>query len=63
LKRYSPEFLDLPFEAEPGVESLLAAVKLALRFQARKLKALPADAPTGFIPGGWRKAVMKDGTS
>ena len=57
LKRYLPDFLDLPFEAEPGSESLLAAVELARRVHVRRRKGIPADAPMGFVPAGWRKTL------
>lgn len=61
LKRYLLDFLELPFEAEPGSEGLLAAVELTRGHLARKRKTLPRDAPMNFVPAGWRKGVMKDG--
>lgn len=61
LMRYFYDFLDLAFEAEPGSESLLAAVALARRLNRQKKKTLPPNAPTGFIPRAWRKALPKLG--
>jgi TnpA family transposase len=61
LKRYFRDFLDLPFEAEPGSESLLSAAELARELQHRKSKDLPPDTPTEFVPGSWRKALTQKG--
>lgn len=57
LRRYFPEFLKLPFAAEPGSEDLLEAINLVRRLDAGELKQLPDDAPTGFIPRELRRAL------
>jgi TnpA family transposase len=49
LKRYQPRFFELPFEAQPGSESILAALGVARRLDSGELKALPAAAPVGFV--------------
>lgn len=50
LKRYFPGFLELPFEAEPGGEKLLYAVRIARQLNAGELKRLPETTPLGFVP-------------
>jgi TnpA family transposase len=57
LKRYLPAFLRLPFEGEPGMEPLLAAIALARKLHSDERTALGADAPVDFATGMWRRAL------
>jgi TnpA family transposase len=57
LKRYQPRFFDLPFEAQPGSESMLTALGVARRLDRGELKALPADAPVSFVAANLRAPV------
>lgn len=62
LRRYWPAFLDLPFEAHPGSESILDGIVLARRLNAGNLRELPEGAPTEFVPTAWRSALkQRDG--
>jgi hypothetical protein len=60
LKRYLPAFLTLPFQGEPGQERLLAAIDLARRIGTDELSRLPSNAPIHFVPGAWRRALLKE---
>lgn len=63
LSRYLPSFLKLPFQAEPGSESLLAAVALARDLEASHMRRLPPNTPVAFIPAAWHASLKrKDGT-
>jgi len=54
LKRYQPRFFGLPFEAQPGSESMLTALNVARRLDSGDLKTLPKDAPRGFVASNLR---------
>jgi TnpA family transposase len=54
LKRYQPRFFGLPFEAQPGSESILTALDVARRLDNGELKTFPADTPQGFVPSHLR---------
>ena len=56
LRRYLPTFFGLPFQAETGSESLLAAIDLVRRLDSDEMKTLPLDAPCEFVPAAWRAA-------
>jgi TnpA family transposase len=58
LKRYLPGFLELPFEGQPGTESLLAAVDIARQLHRGELRELPASA-VEFASGAWRTCLAK----
>lgn len=60
LKRYLPTFLELPFQAEPGMQPLLAAVVLACRLGRGEIKTLPIDAPVDFVPAAWRNVLSAE---
>lgn len=59
LRRYLPAFLTLPFQAEPGTQSLLRAIEMARRLDEGGERALPEDAPDEFIPPAWRNAYKQ----
>ena len=62
LRKYFPEFLQLPFKAKPGTEPLLKAIQLIRQLDAGELKQLPDDVPTYFIPKELRRPLKgKDG--
>jgi hypothetical protein len=44
MNRYLPAFLELPFEGQPGTESLLAAIAMARQFHRGELREIPASA-------------------
>lgn len=58
MKRYLPAFLDLPFEGQPGTESLLAAIAMARQFHRGELREIPATA-VEFATGAWRTSLLK----
>ena len=60
LRKYFADFLLLPFAAEPGSEPLLNAIRIVRRLDAGELKALPADAPTAFVPKELRRALRDE---
>ena len=57
LKRYQPRFFDLPFEAQPGSGFMLTALDVVRRLDSGELKALPEDAPLGFVPSNLRTSL------
>ena len=59
LRRYLPAFLTLPFQAEPGTQSLLRAIEMARRLDEAGERALPEDAPDEFVPAAWRNAYKQ----
>ncbi|MCZ6489269.1 MAG: Tn3 family transposase, partial [Acidobacteria bacterium] len=61
LRRYLPAFLTLPFSAEPGMEPLMTAIKLARELDQEGGKKLPMDAPVEFVPSVWRGSLQRDG--
>ena len=58
MKRYLPAFLELPFEGQPGTESLLAAIAMARQFHRGELREIPASA-IEFATGAWRASLLK----
>jgi TnpA family transposase len=60
LRRYLPAFLELPFRAEKGGESLLAAINMARELNREHTRNLPIDAPDDFVPPGWRVSLYRD---
>jgi hypothetical protein len=58
LKRYFPAFLTLPFQAETGSEGLLRAIDFARSSFAGELAG---EAPTEFVSGRWRTAILRNG--
>ncbi len=61
LKRYLPEFLRLPFQAQPGTEKLLAAIAIARALHRGERKKLGEDAPLDFASKPWREAISANG--
>ena len=59
LRKSLPAFLALPFASDTGHDSLLRAIDLVRQLDHGDLKALPDDAPTDFVPAGWR-AMLRD---
>jgi TnpA family transposase len=60
LRRYFPAFLELPFRAERGAESLLAVIELARELNRDHTRNLPPDAPDDFVPPSWRLSLYRD---
>lgn len=59
LRKSLPAFLALPFASDTGHDSLLRAIDLVRQLDRGDLKVLPDDAPTDFVPAGWR-AMLRD---
>jgi hypothetical protein len=57
LRRYLPDFVELPFQGEPGAEVLLKGLTLARALNARGSQVLPRDAPVQFVPAAWRSIL------
>jgi hypothetical protein len=63
LRRYLPAFYALPFQGEPGSETILAGLDLVRQLDAGTHTTLPHQAPTAFVPGKFRPALHNaDGT-
>lgn len=63
LKQYQPRFFELPFEAQPGSESMLTALGVARKLDSGEFKTLPADAPVDFVAPNLRVPLRSaDGT-
>ena len=60
LRKSLPAFWSLPFTSDTGRDDLLVALDLVRRLDQGAIKALPADAPTDFIPAGWQKVLRDD---
>ena len=61
LRRYFPAFLSVPFEAEPGSNTLLEAIRMARELPPGK--PLPAEVSERVVPPKLRAALRKeDGT-
>ena len=50
LRKYFSGFINLPFAAKHGSEKLMEAITLVRQLDTGKLKHLPDNAPTSFIP-------------
>jgi len=60
LRKYFAEFIQLPFAAEPGNETLMRAIGLVRQLDSGEIKALPSTAPIDFVPKVLRPALLKD---
>lgn len=60
LRKYFAEFIQLPFAAEPGNETLMRAIGLVRQLDSGDIKALPSTAPIDFVPKVLRPALLKD---
>lgn len=49
MRRYFSDFVQLPFAAEKGSESIIRAIELIRKMDAKELSSLPDDTPIGFI--------------
>jgi uncharacterized protein DUF4158 len=58
FRRSFRSFVDLPFAAESGSESMLDNLELLRQRNRGELKTLPADADTSFVPVGWRGSLQ-----
>jgi hypothetical protein len=58
FRRYFRAFVDLPFAAESGSESMLDNLALLRQLNRGELKALPPDADTSFVPVAWRGSLQ-----
>ncbi len=55
LRQFTPQVLDvLEFAGGPGAASLLQAVDILRTLNITGARAVPANAPTGFVPARWR---------
>ena len=60
LRKSLPAFWSLPFASDTGRDDLLVALDLVRRLDRGVIKTLPDDAPTDFVPAGWRSALRDD---
>ena len=60
LRKSLPAFLSLPFTSDTGHDDLPRAIDLVRQLDRGEIKVLPEDAPTGFVPAGWRKVLRDD---
>jgi TnpA family transposase len=58
FRRYFRTFVDLPFAAESGSESMLDNLALLRQLNRGELKTLPPDADTSFVPVAWRGSLQ-----
>jgi hypothetical protein len=58
FRRYFRSFVDLPFAAEPGSESLLEVLALLRQLNNGEVNALPLDVDTSFVPAAWRGSMQ-----
>ena len=58
FRRYFRAFVDLPFAAESGSESMLDNLALLRQLNQGELKTLPSDADTSFVPVAWRGSLQ-----
>src|SRR4029077_5460308 len=54
LRRYLPAFYALPFQGEPGSDTILSGLDVVRQLDAGTLTTLPHHAPTAFVPGKFR---------
>ena len=50
-------FIQLPFAAERGSDTLLEGIELVRQLDRGELTHLPTDAPTNFVPRELRRAL------
>jgi len=63
FRKYFPDFIKLPFQAQKGSQYLIEAIEIIRKLDAGDIKALPADPPTQFVPHELRAALEgKDGS-
>ncbi len=55
LRKYFAEFIHLPFAVEASSDSLLKAINIIKDLDQGKLKKIPEDAPTAFMPRELRR--------
>ena len=57
LRKYFPEFVKLPFQAEQGSMQLMEAINIIRKLDSGELKQLPKDSPHSFIDSTLRYAL------
>ncbi|MDN5872388.1 MAG: Tn3 family transposase, partial [Nitrococcus sp.] len=58
LRRYTPAFLDaLELKAAPAARDLFAGIDLLKQMNARQVRKVPSNAPTGFVRKRWQRLV------
>ncbi len=63
FRRYFSGFLSLNLVSQPGAEHITEAIKLVRQLDKGDLKEIPKEAPIGFVPNTWRKALYyEDGS-
>ena len=61
LRRYTPRFLAaLRFEAAPAARAVLGAIGTLRRMNDSGARAVPKDAPVGFVRTRWKPVVFTD---
>ncbi|BDS15697.1 Tn3 family transposase [Aureispira anguillae] len=60
LRKYFAQFIQLPFAAASGSESILTAISIIKKLDNGDLKQIPKDAPIGFVPTDLAPFLMND---
>lgn len=60
LRKYTPRFFQLEFDAAPGSEALLRAIELLRELNGGQRKRLPQDVPVKFLGPPWRHTLYDD---
>ena len=60
MRKYFAQFIQLPFAAERGSDTLLEGIELVRQLDRGELTHLPTDAPTNFVPRELRRALKND---
>lgn len=63
LRKYTPRFFLLEFDAAPGSEALLQAIELLRELNDGRRKCLPERTPVRFLRAPWRHAIYDDNGS
>lgn len=61
LRKYFADFIHLPFAAGHGSAPLLKSILLIRQLDANKIKKLPKDTPTAFVPKELQRALHDEG--
>jgi TnpA family transposase len=60
IRRYAPQFLNaFEFRAAPASEELLKAIHVLRELNAKNVRTVPKDAPTGFVRRRWKPHVFE----
>jgi hypothetical protein len=61
LRKYMPQFFNLPFEGAVGMEAIIESITKLRQLNQIQSNKLPEDVPIGFVPKTWFKAMNQNG--